>query len=188
MKPVLSHPLRLADLPQRKATQIRLVPDAGHLESLADRMDVDEVRKVRLEGSLTPGPGRDWTFKWHLGATVVQPCRVTTEPVTTRIEEDIYRRYTPDFETPEGDEAEMPEDDTVEALPDVIDAGDILEEVLTLSIPPFPRAEGVDDIDLTATPPGAEPIDDEKIKPFAALAALKAQMEADDEGDDEDKE
>ncbi|MEM8851509.1 MAG: hypothetical protein AAGE03_15940, partial [Pseudomonadota bacterium] len=104
MKPILSHPLRLADLPQRKPTIARLVPDEGELEALADRLDVDAFRKVRLDVTLTPGPGRDWTLSGRLGATVVQPCRVTTDPVTTRIEEDVARRYTPDLPEPTGDE------------------------------------------------------------------------------------
>ena len=46
MKPVLSQPIRIADLPQGKPTPFRLVPDAGELERLADRMGVDELRKV----------------------------------------------------------------------------------------------------------------------------------------------
>lgn len=122
MKPVLSHPLRPADLPQRKPTHVRLVPDAGQLEELADRLGVDALRKVRLEGEVRPGPGRDWTLDAALGATIVQPCRVTTDPVTTRIDEPVQRRYSPDYQTPTGDEAEMPEDDSLEPLPAIIDS------------------------------------------------------------------
>ncbi|MEM8823471.1 MAG: DUF177 domain-containing protein [Pseudomonadota bacterium] len=180
MKPILSHPLRLADLPQRKQTIVRLVPDEGQLEALADRLDVDAFRKVRLEATLTPGPGRDWTLAGTLGATVVQPCRVTTEPVTTRIEESISRRYTPDLEEPEAEEMEMPEDDTVEVLPTMLDLGDVLEEALALAIPAFPRADGAEEIDLVSAPPGAEPLKDEAAKPFAALAALRAKMEGEE--------
>ncbi|MGB3407058.1 MAG: DUF177 domain-containing protein [Jannaschia sp.] len=179
MKPVLPHPLRLADLPQRKATHVRLVPDAGQMEALADRLDVDQFRKIRFEGELSPGPGRDWTFTGHLGATVIQPCRVTTDPVTTRIEEDVTRRYTPDFDTPTEEEVELTEDDAVEPLPEVIDMGDLLEEVLALSIPEFPRSDGAEDIDLTAAPPGVAPLTDDAVKPFAGLAALKARLEGD---------
>jgi uncharacterized metal-binding protein YceD (DUF177 family) len=177
MPPILSHPLRLADLPQRKPTVARLVPDLGELEALADLLEVDVLRKVRLDATLRPGPGRDWTLEGRLGATVVQPCRVTTEPVTTRIEEAVARRYSPDYALPEGDEAEMPEDDTLEPLPAVLDLGAVLEEVLALSIPAFPRAEGADEVDLAAAPPGAAPLDDEKVKPFAGLADLKRRLE-----------
>ena len=178
MKPVHSHPIRLSDLGRRKATTARLVPDDGELEALADRLGVDALRKVRLEVELSPGPGRDWRLTGRLGATVVQPCRVTTEPVTTRIEEEVERRYVADWAEPEDDEIEMPEDDTVEPLPDTLELGAVLEEALTLAIPPFPRAEGAGEIDLTAAPPGAAPLDaDGAAKPFATLAALRARME-----------
>ena len=180
MKPVLSQPMRLSDLPQRKPTSIRLVPDEGQLEALADRLDVDALRKVRLEGTLAPGPGRDWTLEARLGATVVQPCRVTTDPVTTRIEEAVARRYVANWQPPADSESEMDEaDDGIEPLPELVDPGALLEEALALAIPAFPRSEGAEALDLTAAPPGAAPIEDEAVKPFASLAALKARMEGD---------
>ncbi|WP_281826768.1 YceD family protein [Jannaschia rubra] len=181
MKPVLSHPVRLADLPQRKSTHVRLVPDAGQLESLADRLGVDQFRKVRMDLELSPGPGRDWTLTGTLGATVVQPCRVTTDPVTTRIDDTVTRRYAADYDIPREEEVEMPEDDSVEPLPALLDLGDVLEEALALAIPDFPRAEGAEDIDLTATPAGAEPLTDDAVKPFAGLAELRAKMERDED-------
>ncbi len=183
MKPILPHLLRLADLPQQKPTHVRLVPDAGQLEALSDRLGVDALRKVRFEATMTPGPGRDWTLTAHLGATVVQPCRVTTVPVTTRIEEDVARRYSPDFDAGErmveNEEVEM-EDDAPEALPVALDLGEVLEEELTLAIPAFPRAPGAEDLDLNVAPPGADPLTDDSVKPFAGLAALRAKLEGDD--------
>lgn len=180
MKPVMSLKLRLADLPQRKVTTVRLVPDEGQLEALADRFDVDVIRKVRFEGTLSPGAGRDWTFKGHLGATVIQPCRVTTDPVTTRIEEDVIRRYTQNYDVPGEEEVEMSDDDALEPLPESIDMGSLLEEHLALTIPAFPRADAADDINLTAAPPGVEPLTVEAVKPFAGLADLKAKLEKGD--------
>lgn len=181
MKPVLSHPIRLADLSQRKPATARLVPDEEQLAALATRLGVDALRKVRLDAELVPGPGRDWTLEGHLGATVVQPCRVTTDPVTTRIEEAVARRYVADWAEPEEGEIEMPEDDATEPLPDNLDLGAVLEEALALAIPAFPRAEGAEEVDLTAAPPGAAPLDAEAgAKPFAGLAALRARMS--DEG------
>ena len=38
-----------------------------------------------------------------LGATVVQSCVVTLDPVTTRVEETALRRYTPDIEAAEAE-------------------------------------------------------------------------------------
>ncbi|GIT90491.1 hypothetical protein JANAI62_00270 [Jannaschia pagri] len=184
MTPVLSHRLRLADLPQRRATHVRLVPDSGALTELADQFDVSELRKVRFEGTLAPLAGKSWVFDGTLGATVVQPCRVTGDPVTTRIDEPVQRRYLADFETPEAEEAEMPEDDTAEPLPDVIDMGDLLEEVLALSIPAFPRSNDAETLNVSAAPEGAAPLTDEAVKPFAGLAALRAKMQDTDDGTD----
>lgn len=185
MTPILSHPIRPADLPPTRPTPVRLIPDEGQLDALADRLGVDALRKVRLEGELRSGPGRDWTFQGHLGATVVQPCRVTTEAVTTRIDEPVARRYAADWTPPSEEETEMPEDDSVEPLRAMLDMGEVLEEALALAVPDFPRATGAEDLDLTAAPPGAAPLDDEAVKPFAGLAALKRRME-DGDGSDED--
>ena len=177
MTPLLSHPLRLADLPQRRATEARLEPDGAALAALARRLGVDALRKVRLEVTLAPGPGRDWTLTGRLGATVVQPCRVTTDPVTTRIDEPVARRYVADWAEPEEGEIEMPEDEGTEPLPATLDLGLVLEEALALAIPPFPRAEAADALDLTAAPPGAAPFDEgERTRPFAGLAALRDRL------------
>jgi len=51
-------------------------------------------------------------------------------------------------------------------------------------VPAYPRADGVEDLDLVAAPPGAEPLTEDTVKPFAGLAALKAQMEKDGSADD----
>lgn len=179
MKPVLSHPLRLADMPRHKPAAFRLVPDEGQLEALADRLRADALRKVRFEGAVRP-EGKDWVLDAALGATAVQPCRVTTDPVTTRVDETVTRRYVHDYAEPGGEEAAMPEDDTVEALPAVLDVGAVLEEALALALPDFPRAPGAEEIDLSAAPPGAAPLDDAARKPFAGLAGLKARMERGD--------
>lgn len=177
----LSHRIRLADLPP-KGAPVEIVPDAEALAAMAARLDVSALRKVRLAGRMAPD-GAGWRLEARLGATVVQPCGVTLDPVTTRVEEPVLRRWLPGV--PEGvvdDEGavEMPEDDTVEPLADVVDAGAVLEEALSLAIPAFPRAEGADALDMVAGPPGVAPLTDEAARPFAGLAALKARME--DEG------
>lgn len=176
MKPIMSHPLRLSDLPQRKPSRFRLVPDAAQLEALADRLGVDAFRKLRLEGELRPGPGADWTLRATLGATIEQPCRVTMEPVVTRVDEPVEAVYTADYSEPTAEEVEMGAD-SIEPLPEVLDLGDVLEEALALATPEFPRAPGAEGLDLSAAPPGADPLTDETVKPFAGLADLKKRME-----------
>ncbi len=170
--------LRLGALPTRAPTEFDIVPDAGATEALRDRLGLDALRKVRLSGQITPMGGDDWHLAARLGATVVQPCAVTLEPVTTRIEEEVTRRYLADWVEPDEAEAEMPEDDDAEPLPDTVDLMRVLEEALALSLPAFPRAPGVVLGEIEARPPGAAPIEaDPAERPFAALAELKKRLD-----------
>lgn len=175
--PALSHPVRLADLPARKITQLTLTPDAKICEALAKELGLEALRKLRFDATLSPMGKTDWQLEGHLGATVVQSCVVTLAPVTTRIEENVRRSYVRDYEpAPEGSEIEMPEDDTVEPLPAEIDLGVIAAEALTLALPLYPRAEGAELQDTAFTEPGKAPLTDEDVKPFAGLAALRDQL------------
>ena len=173
--------LRLADLPTRKVTQINYVPDAEAMKLLAAEMDLSAVRKLRLEGTLKPLGNKDWQLDARLGVTVVQPCVVTLEPVTTRIDESIFRQYLSDWEAPTGAEAEMDgDDDTSDPLPESIDLAEIASEALAMALPRYPRVEGakLDQVDFTE--PGQAPMTDEDVKPFAGLASLKAKLESPD--------
>jgi uncharacterized metal-binding protein YceD (DUF177 family) len=105
-----------------------------------------------------------------LEAVVVQPCSVTLAPVTTRIEEPVLRRYMPDLPMPDpGSETEMPEDDSLEPLPDAIDLAAVLAEALALALPPFPRAPGAAFGAAVFAPPGVAPLTDADASPFAVL-------------------
>lgn len=166
----------LARLP-RLPHSFALTPGAAEMEDIASELSLSALRKARLVGKLTPVGKRDWSLSAHLGATVVQACTVTLAPVTTRIEEQVERRYLEKLDTPDaGTEVEMPEDDTIEALPARLDLHDLLIETLSLAVPLYPRADGVDFDDVTVTEPGTTPMRDEDTKPFAGLAALKAKL------------
>ena len=107
--------LRLASLPRSKPFRFRIEPDAQAREDIANSLDISGVRKLRFAGTLSPERKSDWHLEAELGATVVQPCVATLEPVTTRIDEKTERRYVADLEEPEGGaEVEMPEDDSIE--------------------------------------------------------------------------
>jgi uncharacterized metal-binding protein YceD (DUF177 family) len=124
----VSLPLRIADLRARKPTRFKLRPEAEVLPLIAELIGADSVRKLSFEGELRPEGKHDFVLEARLGATVVQPCVVTLAPVTTRIEETVLRRYLAEMPEPAGDEVEMPEDDTVEPLPAVIDPGAVMLE------------------------------------------------------------
>ncbi|SHI37937.1 Uncharacterized ACR, COG1399 [Palleronia salina] len=172
---VTSRSLRLARLDRTHPHAFELVPDADTRAALADELDLSALRKLRLTGALHPEGRADWRLEATLGATVVQPCGITLEPVTTRIDRPVARRYIEAFQQQDlPAEQEMPEDDSLEPLPDTLHLDSVLIEELALSIPAFPRAEGAEMGDVGATPPGAEPIRDEDTKPFAGLRdALK---------------
>ncbi|SDE17343.1 YceD family protein [Limimaricola pyoseonensis] len=185
--------IRLAELPERRATEIELVPSADERAAVARDLDIPGVRKLRFLARLIP-EGRDgWRLEGEIGATVVQDCVATLEPVVTRIDETVTRRYLADWREPEGVEVEMPEDDTLEPLPAALDLAQVMIEALALALPDYPRADGAAPADASAIPPGAAPIRDEEVKPFAGLAALRDKLgggdgKADDgtPGDDAD--
>ena len=168
--------LSFKNLPQRKLTRFSLDLDATAVAALATRLDLMALRKLRFAGTLTPISGTDWQLDAKLGATVVQPCRVTLDPVTTRLDETVTRRYVAHFTPPAETEAEMPEDDTQEPLPSSLDLVAVMEEALALALPAFPRGDAPAQSVTTAAPAGVAPITKASAKPFAGLAGLRAQL------------
>ena len=177
MTPRTDARLRLSRLPATEPTAFEYVPDAETTGAIRDRLGLSGLRKLRLAGRIEPAGREDWHLSAHLGATVVQPCAVTTEPVTTRIEEAVERRYLAHWSEPEAPEAEMPEDDSAEPLPATVDLRALLEEALALALPAFPRAPDAELGEMAARPPGAAPIEAEEESPFAALADLKKRLD-----------
>ena len=167
-----SHPFRRATLAQRKPTRFDLAPDADARAAIAADLGLIALPHVRLKGELRPVGRHDFALEAELEADVVQPCVITLQPVATRLSEKVARRYLADWQPPEAEESEVPEDDTTEPLGDEIDAGAVLVEALSLALPLYPRAEGVEFDGALAAEAGAEPLTDEKMKPFAGLADL----------------
>lgn len=166
-------------LPSAKVTRpisFELAPNAEVRAALAEELDILGVKKLTFTGEIGPNGPKDLALSGHLGATVVQSCVVTLEPVTTRIDEPVTRSYVAGYEMPEDAEAEMPEDETIEPLPTEIDVSAVMVEALALNLPAWPRAAGVDPVDIAVTEPGKTPMTDEEAKPFAALKALKDKL------------
>lgn len=173
-------PLRVTQLDGRKTRVIDLQPDADTRARIAAAFGLSALRKFRFTGRLSPLGKHDWELQGEIGATVVQPCAVTLEPVATRIDEAVQRRFLADMPQPQGLEIEMPEDDSLEPLGAEIDISAIALEALSLAIPAFPRAQTDDSVDvivLESRPPGAAPITAQATRPFAALEALKQKLE-----------
>lgn len=167
-------PFRVATLSTRKPQRFDLRPDAATLRALAAYLDVTTISDLRFVGEIRPENRHDYTLDARLTARVLQPCGITLQPVATDIGETVSRRYLHDLPEPDSEDVEMLADDTVDPLPEVIDVGAVAAEALALALPPFPRAKGAA-LDRTSfAPPGALPLNDADLKPFAGLAAILA--------------
>lgn len=171
------HAFRVAALSSRKITRFTFAPDAETRSGMASLLGLLDLPSFRLKGEIAPMGTRDFHLTADLVADVVQPCAITLAPVPTHVSERITRRYLADWVEPEGDEVEMPEDDSAEPLPEVIDLQEVSIEALALALPEYPRAPGVELGEASFAPPGAEPIREADLKPFASLAQLKDKLE-----------
>jgi len=180
-----SLPLRVADLPTRKAQPFHLRPDAPARAGIAETLGAISLRKLDFRGTVQAEGRHDWRLEGRLGATVVQPCVITAEPVTTRVDTDVLRRFLRNLPEPDASEAEMPDDDSLEALGPEIDPGAVMIEALAIALPDYPRAPGATLAGAEFAPPGATPLTDSRPNPFAALAALKRGSDSDRDGDED---
>lgn len=172
---------RVRDLSTRHPTAFDLVPDAAARAAIGDALKLSALRKLRFQGEVSPAGAQGWRLTGTLGATVVQPCVVTLDPVITRIDERVERVYMPaellEIEVEAGSETEMPEDTSVEALGAVISAHDAMIESLSLAVPQYPRAQDAALGEAVFAEDGVTPLTDEDTKPFAGLAALRDELD-----------
>lgn len=167
-----SLPFRVVAIAGRSATHVRFAPDPAARKAIAAALDLSDLPQMLFDGDIRPSGKRDMVLSGRLTALAVQPCSITLAPVRTRIDEHVVRQYLADFKTPDGEEVEIPEDDTLEPLGEVIDAAEVAIEALALALPLYPRAPGVELGALSAAPPGTAPLQDADLKPFAGLAKL----------------
>lgn len=176
------HILITSELPKRKPTRFDVALDADLALRVANDLRISGLRKCRLQGQIAPVGARDFQLTAQLGATVTQPCVVTLEPVSTRIDTQFTRRYSPDAQPEFGEgEYEMPQDDTLEPLTPQIDLLALLQEELALALPLYPRKDAQDFDGLAVAEKGIAPLRDEDLRPFAGLAALRDKLTKGDE-------
>lgn len=172
---------RVAGLAQKKPTRFDFAPGEAGRAEIAAELGLIELPLLRMKGELRPVGRRDFELVADLTATAVQPSALSLEPVTTQISESVLRRYLADFAYPEGDEAEMPEDDTAEPLPETIDIPAVAAEVLALALPLYPRAPDEELGEAVFAEPGVAPLREADLKPFAGLAGLADKLRKDDD-------
>ena len=173
--PASSRFARLRDLDE---FDFDIAPTAAEAAALARLLGAQAVRKLRFAGRLTPLPRGGWQLDGQLGATVVQTCVVTLEPVTTRIDQPVRRSFLPQEAPPHAAELVVSpdEDDEIEPLGDRIDLGLVATEALALALPAYPRKPGAT-FGPASAGGGIPAIDESELKPFAALAALRGKLD-----------
>ena len=174
--------LSVAELQRRehRSFEIQLYDQAR--AELASELGIDAIRKLRFAGKIEPRGTDGWQLHARLGATVVQPCVITLEPVISRIDENVTRRFvsTLPADPAPGSETELTADETEDQLTDSIDLMAVLHEALALSLPEYPRGPDAKLETAAFTRPGATPMTDEDARPFAGLSKLRSKRSAQD--------
>lgn len=158
----------------RKRTAIRFAPGAADRAAIAQALDLIDLPDLLLEGEIVPENRGDLRLQARLTGRAVQACIVTLAPVPAKIDAAVLRQYQADWQAPEAEETEIPEDDTIEPLPHQIDIAAVAIEALALALPEYPRAAGAELGAQEFPAPDAAP-EEAPAKPLAGLAALLAQ-------------
>jgi hypothetical protein len=171
--PEFSRPVAADDLAAASDAPLRGAATAAECAALARRFNVPGLRWLRYEATLSPwGPG-GWRLRGQAEAGLTQTCVVTLEPVDTEVREAFERRYVPARRLPEAAGLDPDADEAPEPLGAGIDPGEAAAEAVALGIDPYPRAPEARFDGVAGAPPGAEPLDEAAVRPFAKLAALR---------------
>mgnify|MGYP000235520475 CR=1 FL=1 len=173
--------MRLTELTTGRPTTFTLEPTAAERKAVAQALGIVALKKLKFEGTLTPQGRTDWVLQAKLGATVVQECVVSLDPVTTRIDEQVNRDYMKVIPEIDAAELEMSQDDTIDPLPEILDLAQVMIEALSLALPPYPRSKDAALGAIAVTAPGITPMTDDDAKPFAGLGALRESLEKKEE-------
>lgn len=168
--PSYAHRLRVAHLNPRAPNPVDLAPDAEARAAIAAELDLLDLPALGFSGKLVARGNDAWELTARLVARVVQPCVVTMAPVSTPIDEEVRRIFTPHLAAPTEEEIEMP-DDEIEPLGQFIDAGAVMIEALSLALPLYPRAEGAEPFEASTDDAPDDEAGDTR-KPFAGLGDL----------------
>jgi uncharacterized metal-binding protein YceD (DUF177 family) len=183
---------RTGGISPRKPTRFSFRPDADARAVLAADLGLLALHALEMTGDIRPVGRDELALEATLTARADQACSITLAPVPASVNETVRRRYVAGVTDPEGDEVEMPEDDSIEPMPDEIDLSEIAAEALALALPLYPRAPGAEFTQTLHAASGIAPLSDSDLKPFAGLQDLAAQLAAkgklpDDPGSDDDK-
>ena len=169
--------VRFSEINRTKTFEFHFTLSSKKISELVKRLDLLNIKKVSLRGKLSPLGLNEWSLKAELRATVKQKCVITFKPVQTIVNETINRTFSPSAiknASEVNDDGTSPVlfDDTLQEFNDEIDLAEIIFEELTLILPLYPKIEGAELGSYSVTEPGAKPLNEENIKPFAQLSEL----------------
>ena len=173
--------LRFSELNQSKPFGFHLRLSNQKVSELIKRLDVLNIKKVSLVGSLSPLSIDEWSLKAVLKATVKQKCVISLKPVQTVVNDTISRTFSAlalhnNYEADDDGTSPVIFDDRLHQLNDAIDLAEIILEELTLILPLYPKIEGAELGCYSVTEPGVKPLNEETIKPFVQLSEFKDKL------------
>ncbi len=175
--------MKVGRLSRRRETPFDIEAGPEERAALARFLGVERVDRLTFEGTIAPAGEEGWEVRGRLVAALEQTCVVTLGPVATRHDVELVRLYLPVDQvmpvrevTVDPDEADEPDTFT-----DTIDPAALAVESLVLLLDPYPRAEGAALERSTFAGPGVTPLEDDDVRPFASLAALRGRLAKDEE-------
>lgn len=173
-----SRPIPVRRLSRRRETPFSAEAGPAELAALARFLDVPRVERLTFEGTVAPAGDEGWEVRGRLVAALEQTCVVTLEPVATRHDAGLARLYLPaDDVAPVHEVTVTPDEaDEPDTFRDTIDPAALAIESLVLMLDPYPRAAGAALERATFAGPGVTPLEDEDVRPFAELAALRQKI------------
>ncbi|WP_174286274.1 DUF177 domain-containing protein [Sphingomonas bacterium] len=171
MTPEFHRPVRIDTIGERDRA-VEIEANEGERAALARRFGLVAVDRlsgtfgVRREGDGILASG-------SVGASVVQACSVTGDPIAVTVIETVALRFADEM-TSEGDEVELSVD-ALDILPiedGAVDLGEAAAETMALALDPFPRSPGAAAVLKAA---GVVSEDEATHGPFADLKAKLGQ-------------
>jgi uncharacterized metal-binding protein YceD (DUF177 family) len=170
--PLFSHHFDLATLPRDGAEEYFEVSEAA-CRAIAAAFSVNAIEDFTARLNISRVARDEFQVEGNFKATVGQTCIVTLQPIRTRLDQDVTRRYrlvARGASRSRVEDVAVDEDATEIIESTRIDlAAPVLEE-LSLAIDPYPRLEGAE-FENAAKDEAAED------SPFAVLKALKGNEE-----------
>jgi uncharacterized metal-binding protein YceD (DUF177 family) len=162
-----SYPVAVAEIPDTGG-HYEISADAETRAAVAETAGLRELPQLDATFDLTR-LGDSVQVRGRVTATVGQTCVVTLEPIENEVSEDIDLLFSPPVDPLLDPEAarKSQKGEPPEPLEDGnLDLGSIATEFLILGLDPYPRKP---DAELNLP----KERDEERARPFAALAALK---------------